>query len=319
MNPTSGKPVSPKRGKKTITTRSGALQTISVPRSPGSPPKDDERKVKRPAADKILLITKEEFYELMLTVKHPIIHDEDKLEKAYRYIDLANSMMGEKTGEKVDRDVGNMQEEENNDSAKTSKEPGHAFFKGNMSTTIVLNGIDQIADKLNSPTWGRAIWDLYRGTGVGVQDVWAVKKENNRVVSALVKFSSRYQKTSAITIVNAIRADIANSLPSRSMVRVSARDAFPKSQMTMVQDCYTRGHAMKKEGQIQSYRIYNTGEEEPTFEVRTQVNGKPTWMPASALATGSTSQESRSSHDEGDDRRHQDLGGEATLTGNHNL
>jgi hypothetical protein len=89
--------------------------------------------------------------------------------------------------------------------------------------------------------------------------------------------------------------------------------------MARVQACYTKGYAMKKAGQIQSYRIYNTGEEEPTFEVRTQVNGKPTWMPASALATGSTSQESRSSHDEGDDRRHQDLGGEATLTGNHNL
>ncbi len=60
---------------------------------------------------------------------------------------------------------------------------------------------------------------------------------------------------------------------------------------------------MKKEGQIQSYRIYNTGEEEPTFEVRTQVDGKPTWMPASALATGP--------QDEGDDLRHQDRGGEA--------
>jgi hypothetical protein len=267
--------------------------------------------VKRPAADRTLHITKEEFYELMLTVKHPIIHDEDKLEKAYRYIDLANSIMCEKTGEKVDRDVENMQGEENNDSAKTAKEPGHAFFRGNMSTTIVLNGIDQIADKLNSPTWGRAIWDLYRGTGVGVQDVWAVKKENNRVVSALVKFSSRYQKTSAITIVNAIRADIAASLPGRSRVRINARDAFPKSQMTMVQDCYKRGHAMKKEGQIQSYRIYNTGEEEPTFEVRTQVNGKPTWMPASALATGP--------QDEGDDRRHQDRGGEAAPNGSNDL
>ena len=81
---------------------------------------------------------------------------------------------------------------------------------------------------------------------------------------------------------------------------------------------------MKKEGQIQSYRIYNTGEEEPTFEVRTQVNGKPTWRPASALATGSprresTSQESRSSHDEGDDQRQQDLGGEATLDRSNNL
>ena len=76
---------------------------------------------------------------------------------------------------------------------------------------------------------------------------------------------------------------------------------------------------MKKEGQIQSYWIYNTGEEEPTFEVRTQVNGKPTWMPASALATGSTSQESRSSHDEGYDQRQQDLGGEATLDRSNNL
>ena len=66
------------------------------------------------------------------------------------------------------------------------------------------------------------------------------------------------------------------------------------------------------------------GEEEPTFEVRTQVNGKPTWRPASALATGSprresTSQESRSSHDEGDDQRQQDLGGEAALDRSNNL
>ncbi len=57
--------------------------------------------------------------------------------------------------------------------------------------------------------------------------------------------------------------------------------------MARVQACYTKGYAMKKAGQIQSYRIYNTGEGEPTFEVRTLVNGKPTWRLASALPTGS--------------------------------
>ena len=325
MNPFGSKPVSPKRGKgkktttKVITTRSGASQTIRVPHSPGSPSaKEDEGKVKRPAADKVLPITKEEFYELMLMVKHPIIHDEDRLEKAYRYIDFANSVMEEKTEERLDQEMEEMQEGDDNDNSKTDKDPGHVFFRGNMSTTIMLNGVDQIAEKLNSPTWGKAIWDLYRGTGVGVQDVWAVKKENNRVVSALVKFSSRYQKTAAITIVNDIRADIADSLPSRSRVRVNARDAFPKSQMARVQACYTKGYAMKKAGQIQSYRIYNTGEGEPTFEVRTLVNGKPTWRLASALPTGSprrdaASQESLSSNDEGDDQRHQDLGEDANL------
>jgi hypothetical protein len=37
------------------------------------------------------ILTKEELYEQILMVKHPIIHCEDKLEKAYRYIDIVNS------------------------------------------------------------------------------------------------------------------------------------------------------------------------------------------------------------------------------------
>jgi hypothetical protein len=52
---------------------------------------EDEEKVTRPAGDMVLHITKEELYEQILMVKHPIIHCEDKLEKAYRYIDIVNS------------------------------------------------------------------------------------------------------------------------------------------------------------------------------------------------------------------------------------
>jgi hypothetical protein len=116
-----------------------------------------------------------------------------------------------------------------------------------MSTTIMMNGVDQIADKLRSPTWGKAIWDLYRGTGVGVQDVWPVKKENNKVVSALVKFSSRYQKTAAISIVNEIKADIAHGLSNRARVRVGARDAFPREQMSKVQEYTQEDTSLRKQ------------------------------------------------------------------------
>jgi hypothetical protein len=54
--------------------------------------------------------------------------------------------------------------------------------------------------------------------------------------------------------------------------------------MEKVQDCYTRGYALKKAGKIQSYRIYNTGAKEPTFEVRTLMGGKQTWGPAPSLS-----------------------------------
>jgi hypothetical protein len=39
---------------------------------------------------------------------------------------------------------------------------------------------------------------------------------------------------------------------------------------------YNRGYALKREGKIQFYRIYNTRGEEPTFEIRTLMGGKPT-------------------------------------------
>ncbi len=42
--------------------------------------------------------------------------------------------------------------------------------------------------------------------------------------------------------------------------------------------------ALKKAGKIQSYRIYNTGAEEPTFEVRTQMGGKQIWGPAPSVS-----------------------------------
>jgi len=270
-------------------TRSGNIRKTNDPHSPSNTSSSDEeeRKVNRPAKDKTLPITKEEFYEQMVMIRHPILQDEDKLEKAYRYIDLANSMMEKATEDKLDKEMAGMQEGEarSTEENRTGKNEGSTFFSGNMSTTIMLKGVDQIAEKLGSQTWGKAIWDLYRGTGVSVQDVWPVKKENNTVTAALVKFSSRYQKTAAISIVNEIRADIAHNLPSRTRIRVGARDAFPKEQMAKVQECYTRGYSLKKAGKIQSYRIHNTGAEEPTFEVRTNVEGKPTWGPAQATST----------------------------------
>jgi hypothetical protein len=284
-------------------TRSGNIRKTNDPQSPGNSSSSDEevRKVHRPAKDKTLLITKEEFYEHMVMICHPILREEDKLEKAYRCIDLANSMMEKNAEEKLDQEMADMQEgrARNTDKDKTGKEGGAAFFQDDMSTTIMMNGVDQIADKLRSPTWGKAIWDLYRGTGVSVQDVWPVKKENNKVVSALVKFSSRYQKTAAISIVNEIRADIAHGLSNKARVRVGARDAFPREQMSKVQEYYTRGHELKKAGKIQSYRIYNTGIGEPTFEVRTNTGGKSTWGLAQALNDASQQQNVAEHGDQG--------------------
>ncbi len=65
--------------------------------------------------------------------------------------------MEEKTEERLDQEMEEMQEVDDNDNSETDKDPGHVFFRGNMSTTIMLNGVDQIAEKLNSPTWGKAI------------------------------------------------------------------------------------------------------------------------------------------------------------------
>jgi hypothetical protein len=292
------------RNVKLSATRSGNVRKTNGPLSPAqsSSSDEEERRVDRPARDKALLITKEEFYENMVKIRHPILHDEDKLEKAYRCIDLANSMMEKVTEEKLDQEKTDMQGEgtESTDRDRTDKGGEPEFFRGNMSTTIMLNGVDQIADKLKSQTWGKAIWDLYRGTGVCVQDVWPVKKENTKVVSALVKFSSRYQKTVAISIVSEIRAEIAHDLPSRTRVRVGARDAFPKEQMAKVQDCYTRGYELKKAGKIQSYRIYNTGAGEPTFEVRTSIGSKSTWGPAQALNNASQQQNVTEQGDQGE-------------------
>ncbi len=63
---------------------------------------------------------------------------------------------------------------------------------------------------------------------------------------------------------------------------MNVRDAFPREQMGQVQSAYSRGFQLKKEGKIQAYRVYNQGGKEPVFEVRQEVNGRPSWGPAPA-------------------------------------
>jgi hypothetical protein len=250
---------------------------------------EDDDNIDRPLKNKEMYMSKKDFHEKMTLLNHPIMKPEnrDQLELTYRYIDLANSMLRNSTGKQMEMAAMEDDIREINKTASDKKDKdGPPFFRGNMSTTILLNGVDQIQRASRARTWSQAILDLMWDARVTVQDFWVVKRQGEDVVSVLVKMSSRYQKILAMGAVNQAREKV-SSMYGKPQCRVFARDAFPQAQLEMVQAAYNRGYELKKAGRIQAYRIYNQGGQEPVFEVRTVVDGKPAWGPAPAVS-GST-------------------------------
>jgi hypothetical protein len=238
---------------------------------------EDEETVPRPNKNKAYAMSKEDFLEKMTLLNHPILQDPDQLELTYRYIDLANSML-RRSGTKL-AELAHMEGEELSAPKPANRREGPYFFRGDMSTTIMVNGVDQIVRRRGAKGWSHALTDIFWEARVMVKDFWVVKKQGEAVVSVLVQTASRYQKILAIAAVNEARDKVAEQL-GRAQCRVNVRDAFPKDQLEMVQEAYNRGYHLKKAGKIQAYRIYNQGGDEPVFEVRTAANGKTTWGPA---------------------------------------
>jgi len=169
----------------------------------------------------------------------------------------------------------------NNEDERTQSRDAPPFFRGNMATTIMVNGVDQIVRHRRAKGWSQALTDLFWEARVMIKDFWVVKKYNEEVVSVLVQTSSRYQKILAVGAVNMARGQVGEGLGG-AQCRVNVRDAFPREQMGQVQSAYSRGFQLKKEGKIQAYRVYNQGGKEPVFEVRREVNGRPSWGPGPA-------------------------------------
>ena len=263
---------------------------------------EEDEGLERPHKDEYIPLCKKEFTAFAKMQKLPIVQDSRKMEVMYRYIDLVNTLMNPEGLEAIAGDVEEMEQElEQQREGQTRRQPGQegpAFFRGNMATTIMLNGIDQLVryHRQKDVRWNKAIGDLFIGEGVTVLDAWVVKKENNEVVSVLVKFPSRYQKVLAIRAVNDTRDRLERE--HKAKIRVNCRDAFPKDQMPAVQACYNRGYQLKLAGTVQAYRIHNTGADQPTFEVRRMVEGKPMWVPAPP-PTGDTPVSSRRPRKEG--------------------
>jgi hypothetical protein len=260
----------------------GGTKTNALKRPAGDILRDssseDEEGIVRPRKDKVMSVSKADFMEKMKLVNHPILQDEDQLEMTFRYIDLANSMM-KNPGKKMEEMTERLEDQDRVDRRTSQGRDEPAFFRGDMATTVMVNGVDQIVRYRRDRGWSQALSGLFWEARVTVRDYWVVKKQGDTVVSVLVQTLSRYHKIRAVEAVNDVRDKISENL-GRVQCRVNVRDAFPKGQMVQVQKAYNLGFQMKKEGKIQAYRIYNQGGQEPVFEVRTIKDGKSGWGPA---------------------------------------
>jgi hypothetical protein len=221
-------------------------------------------------------VSKQDFLEKMRLVNHPILQDEEQLEMTFRYIDLANSMMRKSASRMME--MAAMGQEEDFTPQTASKRDAPPFFRGDMSTTIMVNGVDQIVRARRANGWSQALTDLFWEAKVVVRDYWVVKKQGDTVVSVLVQTISRHHKIMAIGAVNYAREQVMECA-GKAQCRVNVRDAFPREQIEQVQEAYNRGYHLKKAGKIQTYRVYNHGGDSPVFEVRSMVDGKAVWGP----------------------------------------
>jgi hypothetical protein len=235
---------------------------------------EDEEGVRR--TSKFMPVSKKDFLEKMKLVNHPILQDEEQLEMTFRYIDLANSMMRKSASRMME--MAAMEQDMDIPSKVASKGDTPPFFRGDMSTTIMVNGVDQIVRARRANGWGQALTDLFWEAKVVVRDYWVVKKQGDSVVSVLVQTISRHHKIKAIGAVNYAREQVMECA-GKAQCRVNVRDAFPREQIDQVQEAYNRGYHLKRSGKIQAYRIYNQGGDSPVFEVRSMVDGKAVWGP----------------------------------------
>jgi hypothetical protein len=88
-------------------------------------------------------------------------------------------------------------------------------------------------------------------------------------------------------IFNDVRMRMEADMERGTRSRINARDAFQQEDMGYVRECYNRGWQLKKDKQIDSYRILNAGKDKPVFEVRVRVNGRNVWR-APPAPTGTT-------------------------------
>jgi len=250
--------------------------------SSGSGSECEDREVDRPLRNTHIDMSLATMKMMVDALKLPIGFDPEMMELAYRLLTVNNTLMKVSTEEArqgVEEAEAGAAVVAEGAMATAEQEKTPRFFRGNMSTTVLVNGVDQIRSYLSAPSWSAGIVRAVRDSGAYVQDVWMVKRQGTEVVSCLVQFSSRFQKLLALAALTDLRMDMQRTMGRVSSNRVNARDAFPREQLDAVKACYNRGYELKKAGLIESYRIYNTGEMSPTFEVRTKKDGKVVWGP----------------------------------------
>jgi hypothetical protein len=172
---------------------------------------DEDEQVDRPLRNKDMIMSIKDFQEKMTLLNHPIMKPENKeqLELTYRYIELANSMLRNSASRR--EEMAEMEEDTLRQPPPVKKD-GPPFFRGNMATTILVSGVDQIQRAAKAKTWSQALLDLMWEARVAVQDFWVVKRQGDSIVSVLVQMSSRYQKILAMGAINSAREKVDSML-----------------------------------------------------------------------------------------------------------
>jgi hypothetical protein len=98
------------------------------------------------------------------------------------------------------------------------------------------------------------------------------RSAGGKVASCLVKLASRYHKIAALAAFHSGKTGL-KAAAEVSLSQLSARDAFPKAQLTRMRAQYARGEAVKRAGECRAYRIINPGTDAPELEVRLEENG----------------------------------------------
>ena len=128
-----------------------------------------EREVDRPLRDKDMAMSKWDFLQRMTAANHPLIRDPEQLELTYRYIDLANSML-RKSGKRTEEMDVVQEAVVDTETEKSQDREAPPFFRGNMATTVMVNGVDQIVRHRRARGWSQALTDLFWEAKVMVRD-----------------------------------------------------------------------------------------------------------------------------------------------------
>ncbi len=99
------------------------------------------------------------------------------------------------------------------------------------------------------------------------------RSAGGKVASCLVKLASRCHKIAALAAFHSGKTGL-KAAAEVNLSQLSARDAFPKAQLTRMRSQYARGEAVKRAGECRAYRIINPGTADaPELEVRLEENG----------------------------------------------